>query len=118
MVCLLFALGVEAQSEFGGVTYTVPAGWNGVLTNDTFLALGPDQLEPVEHLVLGLMLSLPAQPAPAAALDTTWSEVLSTLSADPLMDAGKRYQVLPPIQTSDGRTLLIGDAQCSDADGT
>jgi hypothetical protein len=34
------------------------------------------------------------------------------------LDAGKLYSALPPIQTSDGRTLLIGQGRCNNNNGS
>ena len=119
-LCLLTPALLSAQSQFDSVTYTVPAGWNVTATNASFVILKPDssRLQPVEGLLLVLMLPTTVTQPLSNALDQAYHEVLASLTVQPEFDQGMLYRALPLIQTSDGRTILLGQGRCSDSNGS
>ena len=119
-LCLLTPALLPAQSQFDSVTYIVPTGWNVTATNASFVILEPDssRLQPVEDLLLVLMLPAAVTQPLSNALDQAYHEVLASLTVQPEFDQGMLYRPLPLIQTSDGRSLLLGQGRCSDNNGT
>lgn len=103
-----------AQSAFDGVSYSLPAGWEVIPGDGSYVELSPSDLKPAESLSLVLMPTASVVGSQEEALSRSWDEVVNWLGLTPSLNAGQRFEASQVLHLSDGRLLLYGDGRVRD----